>query len=80
MIYDMLYNMPVSPSGRMLVEVDPEEKQELYQALQSDGLTLKGWFQHYRSLYLRAREQPSLFEESPLPQPRNKETGGEDER
>jgi hypothetical protein len=72
----MLYNMPISQSGRLLVEVEPDEKEELYEALQSDGLTLKSWFQHYRRLYLLTREQPSLFEQSPLPQPTTKKKRG----
>jgi hypothetical protein len=73
----MLYNMSISQSGRLLVEVDPTEKAELYEALQSDGLTLKSWFQHYRRLYLLTREQPSLFGSPPLPQPQDRGTGGE---
>jgi hypothetical protein len=31
-------------SGRIVLEVDPELKAELYAALAEDGLTLKEWF------------------------------------
>jgi len=36
--------MPVSDSGRVLVEIDPSLKRELYSALEREGLTLKEWF------------------------------------
>jgi len=36
--------MPRGSSGRIVLEVDPELKDELYAALQQDGLTLKDWF------------------------------------
>jgi hypothetical protein len=62
--------MPVSDSGRVLVELDPIQKAELYHALRADGLTLKDWFLHYRGLYLMVREQPSLFGQPPLPVPK----------
>ena len=31
-------------SGRIVIEVDPEYKQELYDALKKENLTLKEWF------------------------------------
>lgn len=36
--------MPKGPSGRIVVDVDPEFKRELYTALASRGSTLKDWF------------------------------------
>jgi len=31
-------------SGRVVLEIDPEEKQRLYLALELEGKTLKQWF------------------------------------
>lgn len=39
-------------SGRIVLEVDPEFKEELYAALQEDGLTLKEWFLKRARQYL----------------------------
>ena len=38
--------MPVSigNSGRVVIEIDPELKRELYSVLTREGLTLKDWF------------------------------------
>ena len=36
--------MAVGKSGRIVIEVDPELKQELYTALSRRGLHLKSWF------------------------------------
>lgn len=36
--------MPRGPSGRIVIEVDPELKTELYAKLEHDRLTLKDWF------------------------------------
>ena len=36
--------MARSTSGRVVIEVDPELKAQLYAALARDGLTLKDWF------------------------------------
>lgn len=48
-------------SGRIVLEVDPEEKQELYNALQKDGLTLKDWFLEQARYYLQNRNQTELI-------------------
>jgi len=48
-------------SGRIVLEIDPLEKDELYTALMKDGLTLKHWFLRQASQYLQDRAQPSLF-------------------
>ena len=50
------------PSGRIIVEIDPSEKHELYAALAADGLTLKDWFLKAAQEYLRDRCQiPLVF-------------------
>lgn len=48
-------------SGRIVLEVDPEEKRGLYEALEKEGLTLKDWFLTQARRYLHARSQPELF-------------------
>ena len=53
--------MPRSDSGRVLVEMDPSQKDELYSALTKDGLTLKDWFLRQATQYLRDRTQLMLF-------------------
>lgn len=48
-------------SGRIVLEIDPSQKNELYLALARDGLTLKDWFLQQTFRYLRERSQLSLF-------------------
>ena len=36
--------MAKGESGRIVIEVDPHLKRQLYSALASDGSTLKAWF------------------------------------
>lgn len=36
--------MSVGASGRIVIEVEPELKRQLYEALDREGLTLKEWF------------------------------------
>jgi hypothetical protein len=56
--------MPVGTSGRIVIEVDPLLKQQLYHGLREDGLTLKDWFQQHLHDYLNSREQlPLAFDE-----------------
>jgi len=51
-------------SGRIVLEIEPEAKAELYSALTKDGMTLKDWFLRQASQYLRDHSQPSLFSAS----------------
>jgi hypothetical protein len=48
-------------SGRIVLEIDPSEKEELYNALTKDGMTLKDWFLRRAGEYLRERGQGQLF-------------------
>ena len=57
----MLHHMARGESGRIVVEIDPAEKQELYDALTRDGMTLKDWFLRRAGEYLRERGQGQLF-------------------
>lgn len=44
--------MSIGSSGRIVIEVDPEVKRELYAALVRDGSTLKEWFLKNAQVYL----------------------------
>ena len=55
--------MAVGESGRIVLEIDPKFKRELYASLTRDGFTLKDWFTKQASRYLEEREQPELFKE-----------------
>lgn len=59
----MLYNIAMSrgKSGRIVIEVDPREKEDLYEALEKDGLTLKDWFIGQARHYLQNRNQTEMF-------------------
>jgi hypothetical protein len=48
-------------SGRIVLEIEPSEKDELYAAVTKDGMTLKDWFRQKASEYLRERNQLPLF-------------------
>ncbi|WP_133510358.1 hypothetical protein [Candidatus Thiosymbion oneisti] len=52
--------MPVGRSGRIVIEIDPEQKQALYAALDRDGSSLKQWFLERVDEYLRDGRQLSL--------------------
>ena len=52
--------MPVGGSGRIVIEIDPELKQELYGALSDQGLNLKQWFLKNAKTYLNQQVQPNL--------------------
>lgn len=47
-------------SGRIVVEIDPELKNELYDALGEQGLNLKQWFLDNVDDFLSERIQPTL--------------------
>ncbi len=48
-------------SGRIVLEVDPLLKGEMYSLLARQDLTLKEWFIRNARLYLEESRQPSLF-------------------
>ena len=57
--------MPVGNSGRIVIEMDPELKQELYRSLANDKLSLKEWFLENVDLYLSDKTQlPLEFSEN----------------
>ena len=55
-------------SGRIVIEVDPTLKRELYAALSLSGSTLKDWFIRSAETYCVNRHQPGLFEKSREPE------------
>jgi hypothetical protein len=57
--------MPKGDSGRVVIEVEPGLKRQLYSALAAEGSTLKAWFIETATTYLRDREQPQLPVDAP---------------
>ncbi len=53
-------DMPIGKSGRIVIEIDPELKKELYATLAEDGMSLKQWFLDRVEEHLRDRGQLSL--------------------
>ena len=51
-----------TPSGRVVIEIDPEQKRELYSALALAGSTLKDWFVRSAAEYCAESRQPNLFD------------------
>jgi len=49
--------MPVGKSGRIVIEIDPILKQELYQSLGKDDSNLKQWFLEQVDGYLAEKSQ-----------------------
>ena len=52
--------MAVGASGRVVVEIDPKLKKELYIALAKEGLNLKDWFLKNVDNFLDDRSQLKL--------------------
>ena len=57
--------MAVGISGRVVIEIDPKLKKQLYAVLDRDGKTLKEWFVGNAISYLEHSLQPSLFGSEP---------------
>lgn len=58
--------MSVGASGRIVIEVEPELKRQLYDALKKEDLTLKEWFLRNTKQFLYHGVQLSLdFAEQP---------------
>jgi hypothetical protein len=50
-------------SGRIVLEIDPATKNDLYVALAKKKLTLKDWFLNECLHFIEETNQPSLFSE-----------------
>lgn len=48
-------------SGRIVIEIDPKLKRELYLALERKGLTLKDWFVKQAETYIKDQDQLPIF-------------------
>lgn len=70
--------MSIGSSGRIVIEVDPDVKRELYAALVRDGSTLKEWFLKKAQIYLSGDTAEdscvSLTEMTPPPKSHTSET------
>ena len=66
--------MARGPSGRFVIDLDPETKREMHTALAKDGLTLKDWFKDRVTSYLTDRTQPTFpgFTPAEVPTPKRK--------
>lgn len=53
--------MAKGSSGRIVIEVDPDLKSELYDALGKEDMTLKEWFLANTNKFLKDRSQLSLL-------------------
>ncbi len=49
--------MSIGASGRIVIEISPDLKRELYAALARDGVNLKGWFLRQAEEYLSHGQQ-----------------------
>lgn len=52
--------MSVGESGRVVVEVDPEMKRQLYEALSKRQITMKDWFTANAQQFIRDQTQMLL--------------------
>lgn len=53
--------MSIGNSGRIVIEVEPNLKRELYAALSIDGKTLKDWFISQAASFVESRQLPLQF-------------------
>lgn len=53
--------MAQGKSGRIVIEVDPELKKELYSILAKKGITLKEWFIGQATDYFKTSNQLNIF-------------------
>jgi hypothetical protein len=58
------------PSGRIVVEIEPQLKAALYAELTRHGLTFKDWLVSQAKVYIYDGRQPSLFAPDTLTQSR----------
>lgn len=63
----MLHYMARGDSGRIVLEIDPVQKEQLYDAVIRDGLTLKDWFLRQATTYLQDRSTSFMIGEPAVP-------------
>ncbi len=54
--------MSIGPSGRIVVEVEPELKRELHSALVKDGKAMKDWFVTQAESFVKSRQLSLQFD------------------
>ncbi len=54
--------MSIGASGRIVIEIEPETKRELYAVLLSNGQHLKEWFLQQAEEYVRTGRQMAMFD------------------
>ena len=55
--------MAIGESGRLVIEIDPDLKKQLYASFKQDGTQLKSWFLERAHTYIEQQAgQTSLFE------------------
>ncbi len=59
--YGDVIDMARGPSGRIVVEIEPDLKAALYEALARDALTFREWLVRQATDYIEVNRQPSLF-------------------
>ena len=52
--------MSVGASGRVVIEIDPDLKRELYQSLTREGKTMKDWFVENAQAFVNGQFQMPL--------------------
>lgn len=60
--------MSIGNSGRIVIEIEPDLKQELHAALKQEGLNLKTWFLESATEFLADRGQLKLAFEGDVSQ------------
>ncbi len=53
--------MAKGSSGRLVIEIDPSVKKELYERLGEKGLNMREWFLINANAYLKKNKQSSLL-------------------
>lgn len=64
-------------SGRVVLEIDPELKRQLYASLESRQETMKEWFVKEAEGLIYGGRQPSLFDVSDKQSKEKNEEGGD---
>ena len=64
MLCNMVKNMSIGNSGRIVIEIEPQLKQELHTVLRIEGTNLKTWFLSQVEDLLAEKGQKSLPLES----------------
>lgn len=59
--------MARGPSGRLVVELKPDLKHQLYSSLAREGLTFKDWLTGQAERYIADTIQPQLLAAEPPP-------------